>query len=262
MDREEIISNLMGKINNADYDRLSEFYPVNGICPTCSGLGQYTLQFKTLSCDCQIQKLLQRHYFNANIPREYHSLNLEHFQSEDRDKIVPIIERYLEKFDNYSHYGIGLTFRGPVGTGKTFGMTYILKELVKRGEMIYMTTFEDLIHKWVSYSDEQAKHILEKKLKRVKVLGIDEVRTDRRNQSGFLSLGFDSVIRFRTSNLLPTFITTNMDSEQEKDEFPKIFSLLSARNLKVDTKGRDFRMLDVRKDTQALADMGERRPIC
>ena len=96
----------------------------------------------------------------------------------------------------------------------------------------------------------------------MEVLGIDEVRSDARNHSGFLSLGFDSVIRHRTSNLLPTLVTTNMSREQEAEEFFKVYSLLSARNVRIETKGQDLRNNEIRRRIFELARLGERRPIC
>jgi DNA replication protein DnaC len=158
---------------------------------------------------------------------------------------------------------VGLTASGPVGTGKTFLISSVLKEFIKIGLDVYFITFEELIDVWgSSWHDAESKKKLQDKLKRVRVLGIDEVRTDARNHSGFLSLGFDSVIRHRTSNLLPTLVTTNMSKEEEQDEFFKVYSLLSARNERVQTRGTDLRNNEIRRRIMELKSEGERRPIC
>ena len=260
---QEVFSRLSKvKSDDATYDRIANMYPP-GNCPTCGGRGKYALDFNTYDCDCAMQIMLQKHYFRANIGREYHDICLKDFDGPDTDKIVPVVQDYLSKFEDNFHYGLGLTFTGPFGTGKTFAMTCVLKELVKQGRSVYFIPFEQLINVWGdSWHDAEAKYTLEKKLKAVEVLGLDELRTDPRNASGFLANGLDSVLRYRTANLLPTLVTTNMTSDMEKSEFARVYSLLGAKNIRVETHGHDRRMLEVRQRNYELKERGERRPVC
>lgn len=264
MDREEIVANLLRrKIDDATFDRITEYYPTSIVCPTCDGKLKYNLDFTTYECDCELQKLLQRHYFAANIGREYHDICLKDFDGPDATTVVTASRDYLDHFVDNFHFGLGLTFNGPIGTGKTFAMTCILKELIKLGEDVYFVTFEELINIWgKSWHDDTAKKILERRLKTASVLGLDELRTDPRNAGGFLANGLDSVIRHRTSNLLPTLVTTNMEREEELDQFGKVYSLLSAKNERVQTQGHDRRMREVRNRNYDLKKRGERRPVC
>lgn len=264
MSRDELVQRLSRrKIDNRTYDRITELYPVSEDCPTCGGLGRYNLDFETHECDCQLQRLLQKHYFAANIGREYHDICLSDFDGPDTDTVVPVVREYIDNFDHNFHFGLGLTFTGPLGTGKTFAATCVLKELIKRGEDVYFITFEELINVWgKSWHDDEARRTLEKRLKGADVLALDELKTDPRNSGGFLANGLDSVIRHRTSNLLPTMVTTNMKPGEELDQFGKVYSLLAAKNLRVNTQGHDRRMREVRNRNFELAKRGERRPIC
>lgn len=263
MDRDELIANLMGRIDDPTYERIARLFPIAKNCPTCDDKTWYRLDFTKYDCDCEVQKLLQRHYFAANIGREYHDICLKDFEGVDRSTVVPTVTEYIDNFDDNFHYGLGLTFSGPFGTGKTFAMTCVLKELVKQGRSVYATTFEELINIWgSSYHDDKSRLLLETRLKTAEVLGLDELRTDGRNAGGFLSNGLDSVIRHRTSNLLPTLVTTNMTSQDEQNEFTKVFSLLSARNERVTTHGHDRRMAEVRRRTYELRERHERRAVC
>lgn len=264
MDRETLLVNLSRrKIDDRTYDRITEYYPVSSVCPTCGGRQKYNLDFETHDCDCVVQKKLQQHYFAANIGREYHDICLKDFEGPDSEQMVKAVSTYLEHFTDNFHYGLGLTFNGPFGTGKTFAMTCVLKELIKLGEDVYFTTFEELINVWgKSWQDDDAKKTLERRLKTASVLGLDELRTDPRNAGGFLANGLDSVIRHRTANLLPTLVTTNMKPEEELDQFGKVYSLLAAKNERVQTHGHDRRMREVRNRNHELAKRGERRPIC
>jgi DNA replication protein DnaC len=263
MDRDTLMANLNKRIiDDETHDRIRRWFPLATVCPTCHGHGKYNLNFKTYECDCEVQKRLQQHYFSANIGREYHDICLTHFQGPDRAKVVPVVQAYIDNYEDNFHYGLGLTFNGPLGTGKTFAMTCVLKELVKEGEDVYMVTFEELINIWgSSYRDDEAKR-LERRLKTTHVLGLDELRTDARNSGGFLSHGLDSVIRHRTANLLPTLVTTNMEPTDELDQFGKVYSLLAAKNRRVETHGHDRRMKEVRDENATLAARSERRPIC
>lgn len=251
-------------IEDKDYDRIKDNFPLSNVCPTCDDSKFYTLDGEKIPCDCDTQKLLQKHYFQANIGREYHDICLEHFYpGPNRDAVVPVIEKYLENFDDNFHYGLGLSFDGPLGTGKTFAMTCVLKELVKQGRQVYTITFDELILTWGdAWKDEASKHILYSKLKGAEVLGLDELRTDPRNKVGFLAGGLDNVIRHRTSNLLPTLVTSNMPPQKQESEFGKAFSLLSARNERVTFFGDDERGGVVRDTIRGLADGHQRRPIC
>ena len=260
--REEIQKNLLNKIDDSTFDHISHYFNLNGGCPTCGGRRKYTLNFETYECDCEMQMLLQRHYLAANIGKEYHNICLDDFFSMDKDKIVPVAREYIEKFEDNFYYGVGITYSGPVGTGKTFAMNCVLKELIKQGRMVYFINFEQLIDAWASrYKDPESERILDLAFK-VDVLGVDEWRTDKRNEGGCLAAGFDRIIRHRTSNLLPTFGTTNMTRTLEEQEFYKAFSLLSGKNIRVETVGHDVRMRELRDMRFAERKRGDRRPVC
>lgn len=264
MNKADIIATLSTKtINDSLYDRIHESYPLSDKCPTCDDQKMYKYEGEMHECDCQLQKLLLKHYLAAGIPQEYHDICLRHFIGENKEKVVPIIQDYLDNFaDNY-HYGLGLTFSGSYGTGKTFSMTCVLKELVKQGRDVYFITFDELIDTWgQSWHDEKAKKLLQDKLKRAEVLGLDELKVDARNESGFLADGLQAVLRHRTSNLLPTFITTNLIPQVEEKSFGKAFSLLAARNRRIILDGEDHRRGEIRNRNHELAGQHERRPIC
>lgn len=142
-------------------------------------------------------------------------------------------------------------------------MTSILKSLMKAGHSTYFITFDELINIWgSSYADEDSKRTLEEKLISATILGLDELKTDARNKSGFLQNGLDNVIRHRASCRLPTLITTNMSMLDLQEEFPKVHSLLSEVNEVIYLTGKDVRGGEVAETQKRLAAAGERRPIC
>lgn len=251
-------------LDDTTFNNVKKNYRVTGRCPTCDGTKEYHLRGETFKCDCNYQKLLEQHYYAANIGREYHDICADKdFIGPNRDIVIPVIEDYLNEFDDNFHYGLGITFSGPLGTGKTFAMTSVLKELCKQGRNVYFINFNELINIWgSSWHNDESKIMLQDKLKQAEILGIDELITDNRNISGFLASGYDSVIRHRTSNLLPTLVTTNLSPGREQSDFAKGYSLLSARNVRIELKGEDLRKSDVRQNVYKLKDAHDRRPIC
>lgn len=262
MNRVQLLQNLTGKINDSSYERIAATFPVFSKCPTCNDEGAYTLEGKKHTCDCEIQKLLLRSYLAANIPREYHDICLEHFFGEDKASVLPQVIDYIENFDNHYHYGLGLTFAGPYGTGKSFLVASILKEIVKQGRSAYFITFDEFVqHFGATWNDETSKKLMQDTLKRVEILGLDELKVDERNANGFLADALQSIIRHRTSNLLPTLITTNLTPDKQEVHFAKAHSLLSAKNTFVLTAGKDVRPT-VKSIAEELVERNERRPIC
>lgn len=265
MDRSTVLNSLARKsLNDEDFERVNKFFPMTGKCPTCNDEKVYRLNGEEFDCDCDVQRLLQKHYFAANIPKRYHDICLnQHFIGADREDVLRITNEYLENFDSNFHFGLGITFAGWLGSGKTFAMTSILKDLLKQGRSTYFITFEELINVWgASYSDEVSKRTLTERLQSVDILGLDELRTDPRNAGGFLANGLDNVIRHRTANRIPTLITTNMIPEKLEQEFPKVASLLSEANDWLIFTGKDVRGGEINERTRELAKRGERRPIC
>lgn len=250
-------------LSDVDFYRLDTRFNLDR-CPTCGGRERYVYEGVIYDCDCTMQKMLYKHYLAANIPDRYHDICVnEHFEGTNRAQALEITERYLSHFEDLSHFGLGLTLSGTYGTGKTFVICHILKELIKQGHNVYFTTFRDLINTWgASWQDDEAKRLLNDRLLTAEVLGIDELDSDARNAAGFLQSGLDNVIRHRTSFRLPTLITTNMLPQNFVKEYPKVASLLSEANDIIYLVGDDARSGFVGKTNRQLADRGERRPIC
>jgi len=260
--QEQVKINLVDKIDNDTLRRIKSIHPDIDKCPTCEGRGKYVFESKTRKCNCDYQKLLQKHYYAANIGRAYHTLCIDHFISDESELLKSSVNKYTEDWKNNRHFGHGITFNGNVGTGKTFAMSLILKQLVQRGYRVHFMTFDDIINTFgAAWNNDEAKH-LNMKLRSVDILGIDELKTDARNSSGFLSTVAESIIRHRAVNLLPTLITTNLTPTEEAATFTKAFSLLSALNVRVETEGYDIRGKEVREREHDMKRKNERRPVC
>jgi DNA replication protein DnaC len=251
------------ELGDGEFRRLRErFKKYTGICPTCEGTGIYRLDGQELECDCDTQRKLQRHFYAANLGDLYHDISFDDFLG-DRDDLIDFLRDYIEKFDQYYHYGTGITFSGPLGTGKSFAASVILKELIKRGHQGYFITFDDLLQLQRRGWDDISESEEFERIRTSEILVMDEVFATQmsQKQKDFLAESMERIIRFRTANRLPTILTTNLSFDEQVLAYPRIMSLLSQTQEWFEITGEDMRIEKVRARTKQLVDRGERRPI-
>lgn len=215
---------------------------------------------KEVKCDCKEQIRLQLHYLGAGIGSRYHNLGFGDFIG-GFEEVYDMVKNYVAKFDDHYYYGEGITFCGPLGTGKTFAASLILKELVKKGRICLMLPFQQILDfQRLNWDDSSNKKFEE--AQRVEVLAIDEVfDSDLPKKKSFLADTLEQIIRYRVDYRLPTIITTNISRSDEMSSYPRVFSLLSSSQIRHEIKGDDQRLDFVRKRNRKLATDGERRPI-
>lgn len=262
------------RLTNSEFDRAEEFARAAGVpltqCPTCYAEpeeiapdvwafknGTYKLYDKVHDCNCEEQMTLRKHYLLANIGDQYMRLNWDDYRgSED---VRETIATYLERWPSFKQNGMGLEFSSSkLGVGKTFAATYIGKELIKRGELVYFMPFLEVIS---LYENEQRDE-LQNRLRDTTVLILDEVVPPyTQAQRNFFAAKFEELIRHRTNFNRVTIMTTNLEPAKLRETYPRTYSLLEAKQLRVEMDGTDARQ-GVRSTTNLeLAMNGEVEPI-
>jgi DNA replication protein DnaC len=229
-------------------------------CPTCENEGEYYYNDEYHACDCATQKRLQRRYIAANIGSRYHNLTFDDVFDDFRE-VAEAVKDYVDNFEDNAAYGRGLTFTGPLGTGKSFAASLILKELIKKGHDCFFIEFDDLLHVqaqgWNDLDNEEFYEI-----RNAEVLVIDELTTEPDGKKkDLLSATLERVIRYRVNNSLPTIITTNLTAEQEASAYPRVASLLATCQTRYSLDGDDQRKKNARSTNQKLIKQSARRPI-
>lgn len=219
--------------------------------------GTYRFRGREHRCDCDVQIGLRKRYLLANLPDQYQRLSWKDFQGSEA--VTEAVETYLDNWQINKFNGMGLEFRGKaLGVGKTFAATHIGKELVKRDESVYFIEFRDLI---AAYSSSEGR-ALEQRLRETNIVILDEVKVGGSDkQHALFSEQFESLIRYRTNFNATTIITTNLTDEELAQVYPRQYSLLSAKQFRIDMNGGDFRMSNLEKENMELAANGEIRPI-
>lgn len=259
-------------MKNADYERVAKMARASGVplshCPTCLSTeieidenthgreyGTYRYRGQEHDCDCEMQMLLRRHYLLAGIGDQYQRLNWADFRgSLDAKDAVAL---FLDKWPAFKLNGMGLEFSSPrLGVGKTFAATHVGKELIKRGESVFFIRFLTAVRALIEDRE------LEERIRNTHVLIIDNIDPAMSVAQGELfATKFEEIIRDRTDYNRVNIITTNMTQEAMHDAYPRTYSLLAAKQLRVTMGGEDARQSFIEKENFELVANGETRPI-
>lgn len=230
-------------------------------CPTCGAeliegeyeSGTYRLRGETYKCDCEEQVMLYKHYLLADIPLQYMRLDWR----KDYRGDLNLDQIYLDKWKVIRASGMGLEFGSKQqGVGKTFAATHIGKELVKRRVPVLFMPFTNVIDTLESGSED------EDAIRETEVLILDEVVPPRTVKSSSLfSNRFEAVIRHRTNWNLPTIMTTNMTEAELQETYARTYSLLSAKQVRIDMTGEDARRSFIGTENLDIIVNDEIRPI-
>jgi DNA replication protein DnaC len=185
-------------------------------------------------------------YAESNIPLEYWTLRMERDFKGD--------PRLLEKYNNYINdlrkiysAGTSICLAGNHGCGKSLSGTCILKKAAQKGYSCLYTTLTDVVSALTAGYGEEIKEA-KRELSMVDFLFVDEV--DQRffsqsdNAKDLYGRSFETVIRTRLQNKLPTLLATN--SPNIKENFISYFkdslgSLLAKVEIFTVMPGNDFR---------------------
>lgn len=245
-------------------ERNPEFRQYGRECPVCRGTNKYKFQGTEYECpddDLGHPMLrLAKVYWLANIGLQYQQLD---FANWHHPEFREDIEGYIEKYEFLRLSGVGITlYSKALGVGKTWAATYILKELVKKGTEGWFVPFWEIMN-YKDIEDWAEKNYKVKKLQETELVVIDDIKmpySDRQRE--YFGDKLEEFIRPRTDSNLPTIITTNMSEKQLESQYPRIFSLMCAKNMFLELTGTDARVSgNVWKENIELAMNEETRPI-
>lgn len=189
-----------------------------------------------------------REYFlNCGIKSGWHDKSLSTYTNDE--EALRCIKNYFKKLPEFYSEGIGVYLWGSNGTGKSHLMNCSFMNLIKRGYTVRVFSMDELVDKFTSsWTSDEEKDDLNKTLRKVKFLGIDEFG---KNVDGdgkpmplpdFVKRIIESVIRYRVQMRLPLWITSNTDPKFVRDVFSEdVASLLREAVIPVCVTGGDYR---------------------
>lgn len=189
------------------------------------------------------------YYLYCGIFERYHNCKLDEYKGNKED--LEIVHRYLSKIEVVKEKGIGLYLYGTYGTGKTFVLNVAMMDILrmKKGFTVHIITFADLCNLHMKAWKDQEDASEYNWIINSDFLGLDEV--NKTNTAGFDKATssstvhtsiFESVIRYRSVRLKPTWYTSNAPAKDlEKRYSEAAYSLLKESVTVVQLKGKDYR---------------------
>jgi ATPase family associated with various cellular activities (AAA) len=252
-------------------------------CVTCSGKKFFLWRDPEggpepvlYDCPCDDQYLLFRWLLNSGIPLTYQRLGWSDYTYLSEAAMTEAAQ-YLEHRDAFINAGFGMVLWGSRGTGKTLLANLLLKEFTGDGVGCYSTTFADMVDAFAGgWHDPAQEAWFNRTLRNARVLYIDDVgreyskdrfadaaKSDDQIRSAALADNrpgsmketlLEAVVRHRTANSLPTFVSTNFTPDQISQGYGgHTMSLLSEKAVFVEVSGADRRNEMRRRETDFIA---------
>ena len=209
-------------------------------CDGCRGNG-------CISCTIKITKM--QSWADAGVPIIFWDMNMDNFYG-DKD-FLEFYKNYIFDLNKTYIDGKSVIIHGNKGTGKTLVSSQILKIVLSKKYSALFTTLDDMIS---SISNKQSVAEYKYKIMNTDFIVIDEFDSrfvsDTLASQNFIGSIFESTIRYRLQNKMPTIICTNNSLDEfnnifEKTLFSKTLqSLFNMYASHIIVTGIDFRMKD------------------
>lgn len=152
----------------------------------------------------------------GNIGKRYHMANFKNFSRTPQNmSMYQACIDFVKTFKSNTNNGIGLYLYGGVGCGKTHLAISILRQIVKQNKSVLIYKASGLYDEYrqtFSYSNTENSDAFLKRLRKVDLLIIDDLGTDKFDD-GF-SLFLYKIIDARYNDMSPLVITSNFSFSQ------------------------------------------------
>lgn len=187
-----------------------------------------------------------------NIGRRYWPAELR--QIPESASYRAVVHRYALRIREMRARGWGLMLWGPNSRGKTFSASALLKHAVRAGYTGYCITAPALKTCFIEKPWFDEDQTVPQRIETVDFLVIEDIGKEFRGQSGWAELQFESLLRTRTRELLPTIVTTNFAPSEMLEVYNRsalelAFEMMHA----VECTGANYRKRQARKMGQVLA---------
>ena len=155
----------------------------------------------------EITKVMEK----GNIGRRYYNADFANYQSNPQNKAMfDACKKFVKGFNKND--GMGLFLFGGVGCGKTHLAISIMKHLITKGKKVSFYKSSGLYDEYkrtFAFNNDETGEIFLQKLKKVDLLIIDDLGTDRFDDK--FNLFLYKVIDTRYNDMSPIIITSNFN---------------------------------------------------
>jgi DNA replication protein DnaC len=191
--------------------RAQAFHKYVSKCKICNG--------ESLKCQCRKNLDYAISAYEACIPRDFWNIKEEKI-THNRSQFELLIKPYVVNLNKALKNGYGMLFTGDNGVGKTFFMSYILCEAIKKGRTAYFTNMPDLDYNIKRGFND--KHI-EERLRYMLTsdfVAIDEMGKERfKKDPKYMDAQVERIMKKRIDDSLPMLLATNMSELLMKEVY-------------------------------------------
>lgn len=189
----------------------------------------------------KLDKLTQAHLERMNIGKRYWGASLSSI-----DDLTPhgkVVRKYLNQVDVMVSRGIGMYLWGNNSRGKTYTACALLKAIHQSGYSAYCVMADQLRSIYIDRSMFDPEMSVVQRVEQVEILLIEDLGKEYTGKgSGWAELCFENLLRKRTRELKPTFITTNLSPRDFGDRYKESAQAICLENMiAVQVKGPDYR---------------------
>lgn len=189
--------------------------------------------------------------YEACIPRSFWDVSSGWVEF-NRRPFDRYVLRYCAKRKKVRKHGYGLVFCGDNGSGKTTFVSFVLTQMLRRGQSVYYTTLGQLdLDIKRGFRDSAIERRLDELLSS-DFLAIDEVGKEHFRADSYLMGRFELLLKTRYDDSDPTLLATNLDYNVLCEHYgPSITSILEGKFVRVILEPGDCRSLGrqrVKKD--------------
>jgi DNA replication protein DnaC len=206
-------------------------------CKKCGGTGKR-------GCSCRKKANYLLSAYEACIPRDFWSIKKSDVVY-NKKTFKGTILNYVSRCDKALAKGYGLLIVGNNGSGKSFFLSYILGEFIKKGRFTYYTTATrleyDLRREW---KDRKISSRLEQMMGS-DFVAIDELGKEKENKAkdNYVTSHVERFLKQRFDDGMPTLLASNNGYKELCESYGETFSsMIKGRYKIVGLSSRDYRI--------------------
>jgi len=203
-------------------------------CKECKG--------NDFTCQCRRKFDIAVSAYEGCVPQDFWHIKPSDI-THNNEIFKQVVQQYVNNMNRALKRGYGLLFLGDNGVGKTYFISYVLMEAIKRGRTVYYTTMPDLdfnIKRGFKQSEieERLYWMLTSDFLAIDEMGKERAKADNK----YMDAQVERILKRRLDDSNPMLLATNMDFEKMGQAYgATVASMLAGKFQAITMEPGDYR---------------------